>query len=62
MEMGMKAQLKVGRGSGDLWSIPAISGDLNRDDYLPEETLWLLVLAAVAGVLATTILVQRAGG
>lgn len=28
MEKGMKAQLKVGRGSGDLWSVPGISGDL----------------------------------
>jgi len=28
MEKGMKAQLKVGRGSGDFWSVPGISGDL----------------------------------
>lgn len=56
MEMGMKAQLKVGRGSGDLWSIPAISGDLNRDDYLPKKSLLWLVLATIAGVIVTTIL------
>ena len=45
MEKGMKAQLKTGRGSGDLWSIPGLSGDFNRADYLPAYALilwWLL--------------------
>jgi plastocyanin len=32
-ENGMKAQLKVGGGSGDLHSVPGISGDLFADDY-----------------------------
>lgn len=30
MEKGMKAQLIVGKGSGDLWSIPGISTDFQR--------------------------------
>ena len=30
MEKGMKAQLVVGRGSGDLWSIPGVSADFER--------------------------------
>jgi hypothetical protein len=30
MEKGMKAQLKVGRGSGDLWSVPGRTGDLEH--------------------------------
>ncbi|HIL93269.1 MAG TPA: copper oxidase, partial [Cycloclasticus sp.] len=33
MEKGMKAQVKVGDGSGDLPSIPGISGQLNKDVY-----------------------------
>jgi hypothetical protein len=38
MEKGMKAQLKVGRGSGDLWAIPGISTEFTRDNYLPEDS------------------------
>lgn len=30
MEKGMKAQLIVGSGSGDLWSIPGVSADFER--------------------------------
>jgi plastocyanin len=30
MEKGMKGQLKVGAGGGDLWSIPGISGAFRR--------------------------------
>ncbi len=30
MEKGMKAQLVVGRGSGDLWSIPGLSANFER--------------------------------
>lgn len=33
MEKGMKAQVKVGGGNGNLPSIPGISGQLNRDAY-----------------------------
>lgn len=39
MEKGMKAQLKVGAGDGDLPSIPGVTAPLNPDDYkagLPE--------------------------
>ncbi|MDD5321279.1 MAG: copper oxidase [Methylococcales bacterium] len=39
MEKGMKAQLKVGRGSGDLPSIPGVTAYVVADDYkagLPE--------------------------
>lgn len=53
MEKGMKAQLKVGRGSGDLWSIPGVTGSFKKDNYLPSgiwnDLLWVsvLVLAAI---------------
>lgn len=45
MEKGMKGQLKVAGGNGDLWAIPGISADFRPDDYLPPRT-WLLVSAA----------------
>ncbi|MDD5227538.1 MAG: multicopper oxidase domain-containing protein [Methylococcales bacterium] len=37
-EKGMKAQLKVGGGDGDLPSIPAISAPINSDHYLLDWT------------------------
>jgi len=46
MEKGMKAQLKVGKGDGDLPSIPGLTANAIADDYkveLPE-----LITAAVA--------------
>lgn len=33
MEKGMKAQLKIGKGSGDLPSIPGITANVIQDDY-----------------------------
>lgn len=33
MEKGMKAQLKVGQGSGDLPSIPGVTANVIQDDY-----------------------------
>lgn len=47
MEKGMKAQLVVGRGSGDLWAIPGVSADFNRDAYLPRYVVPALLLVAV---------------
>jgi len=48
MEKGMKAQVKVAGGNGDLPSIPGISGQLNKDvyelDFSFENTLLMLVL------------------
>ncbi len=54
MEKGMKAQLVAGRGDGDLWAIPGVSADFNRDSYAPPRRgpllLALLVIAAVTGI------------
>ncbi|MCF6202482.1 MAG: cupredoxin domain-containing protein [Methylococcaceae bacterium] len=33
MEKGMKAQLKIGKGSGDLPSIPGVTAQVIQDDY-----------------------------
>jgi FtsP/CotA-like multicopper oxidase with cupredoxin domain len=62
MEKGMKGQLKVAGGSGDLWSIPTVSSDLRRASYLPEGSMgwFLLVLLLIpAVVLLSGIKTQR---
>jgi plastocyanin len=49
MEKGMRAQLVVGRGNGDLWSVNGTSAYFFRDSYMPP-LAWLL--AAGIGVAA----------
>ena len=51
MEKGMKAQLKVGKGSGDLWAVPGLSSSFVKDSYLPEKTGVYLMAIALAGVI-----------
>jgi hypothetical protein len=53
MEKGMKAQLVVGKGSGNLWAIPGVSADFNRDNYLPDK-IWIagLVVFIFSAMLA----------
>ena len=58
MEKGMKAQLKVGKGSGDLWAVPGVSTGFIQDTYLPEETWLYLVLIFVAGFVITTLVIS----
>jgi FtsP/CotA-like multicopper oxidase with cupredoxin domain len=52
MEKGMRGQLVVGVGNGDLWAVPGVSDAYRRAPYLPSgPTLAILVtLAAAAGV------------
>lgn len=59
MEKGMKAQLVVGRGSGDLWAIPGISATFNRDTYRPRYTGAAVLLAALGGLLLGAWLRRR---
>ena len=59
MEQGMKAQLIVGDGSGDLWSIPGVSGHLHRDDYPPENALAIFVLSLLAGLVVSGTVLLR---
>ena len=59
MEKGMKGQLVVGAGNGNLWSVKDIGDPFYRDDYLPS-WLWLcLVVAALAGLVGIIILGRR---
>ena len=51
MEKGMKAQLKVGSGSGNLWAVPGVSSDFQRANYLADHSWkWLLLLFAAIPV------------
>lgn len=60
MEKGMKAQLKVAGGNGNLWAVPHESDVLARDSYLEARHAWL-PLAVFVGVLAIgTVLLRRA--
>ena len=56
MEKGMKAQLKVGLGSGDLWAIPGISTEFTRDHYLPENIRPYLLAGILFMGVAITVL------
>ena len=55
MEKGMKAQLKVGKGSGDLWSIPGVSNGFRQDPYMPGMTRLYLILSSLLGVVFVTL-------
>ena len=50
MEKGMKGQLKVGGGSGDLWAVPGISAEFYPDSYLPAGSWGWMVVAFVCGI------------
>jgi len=59
MEKGMRGQLVVGKGSGDLWSVPGISDDYYRFSYLAKRSIYVAVFLALAGFLATFWLTRR---
>jgi hypothetical protein len=59
MEKGMKAQLVVGDGSGDLWSVPGVSTGLEPDSYLPAGASGWFVAALAAGLIAAWFLTRR---
>lgn len=58
MEKGMRGQLVVGKGSGDLWSVTGVSSAFLRANYLPRNTWLLGLLAAMAGLVATFVVVK----
>ncbi|MDZ4731159.1 MAG: hypothetical protein SH820_14565 [Xanthomonadales bacterium] len=49
MEKGMRGQLVVGQGSGNLWAINGISDDYIRSSYLPRNAAWWLAGALLVG-------------
>ncbi len=50
MEKGMKGQLVVGKGSGDLWSVKGVSDAFERDGYMPQGLGVLLGVMAALGL------------
>jgi hypothetical protein len=54
-EKGMKAQLKVGGGDGDLPSIPAISAPIKSDSYLLDWSV--LKLGGIVGLLMIVLII-----
>jgi hypothetical protein len=64
-EKGMKAQLKVDGGDGDLPSIPGISAAVNADSYTVDwtsATLAMLVLCIVLGFSLPLVIIMNAAG
>lgn len=59
MEKGMKAQLVVGRGSGDLWSVPTVSPPFESDAYLPANLWWWIAGSALAGFVLAGLALRR---
>ena len=53
MEKGMRGQLVVGKGSGDLWSVTGITDAFYRDDYTARNARPLIVGFLLAGFFAT---------
>jgi plastocyanin len=49
MEKGMRGQLIVGSGSGDLWGVNGVSDQFLRASYLPENVATLMFSAIFAG-------------
>jgi len=58
MEKGMRGQLVVGNGSGELWGIQSISDDFIRSAYLPENVAIWAVIAALMGFILTAIIIK----
>lgn len=59
MEKGMKAQLKVGGGDGNLFAIPGISSGFKPDRYFPANTVRWSLFAIVAGLIVATVIIRR---
>lgn len=64
MEKGMRGQLIVGSGSGDLWAVTGLTDAFYRSDYLPDGVLvlGLVVLATMVGFGAAWWLRRPANG
>lgn len=59
MEKGMRGQLVVGQGSGNLWAVNGISDDFIRSSYLPRQAGWWLAGALLAGFAIALFLLRN---
>lgn len=53
MEKGMRGQLVVGSGSGDLWGVTGVSDQFFRSSYWPRNTYLWVAVALLVGFLAS---------
>ena len=60
-EKGMKAQLKVGGGDGDLPSVPGITDPRQPDSYPVQGSLWIQGLTLAAGLVGAALAVRGLG-
>ena len=59
MEKGMRGQLVVGKGSGDLWGVPGVSDEFYRFSYLPGYAPLLAALVLTIAFLGSLYLLRR---
>ncbi len=59
MEKGMRGQLVVGNGSGDLWGVAKVSSDFIRSDYAPASRAMIILVTLLAGFLLASLLIAR---
>jgi len=59
MEKGMKGQLIVGSGSGNLWGISGVSSSFRRSDYLPKYSLYFALVILASGFLFGVYILRR---
>jgi len=59
MEKGMRGQLVVGDGSGDLWGVTGISDQFRRFSYLPGYTPILFVLILIGSFLISLKITKK---
>jgi FtsP/CotA-like multicopper oxidase with cupredoxin domain len=55
MEKGMKAQLKVGGGDGNLPSIPGVTGPRQEDVYAVQSNPWMLAAGLIVGLMGAIV-------
>jgi plastocyanin len=59
MEKGMRGQLVVGKGSGNLWGVPGVSDEFYRFNYLPGHAPLLAALVLAFAFLTSLWLLRR---
>lgn len=57
MEKGMRGQLVVGKGSGNLWAVAGVSDAFYRAPYLRSDT-WLIALVLAVAAFGVTLLIS----
>jgi len=60
MEKGMKAQLLVGKGSGNLWSVPGVSQNFLMPGEIPRIALILIVAGLMIATGLSAIMISAA--